>query len=245
MYVACCLYVCMCVCVAVYVCMLLVLCKQVCWRRAPHLDKASLFPACALFANTNPAPLEGHPRVKIKPRHTPSHWSASQQTFPREWSWSLRLRIQQGSGGVREMRGRGALQKTTPMNSEAAVAILASDSLAQVAVSCQHSQGLLDHRGFLSMMRRYRCTISRATGVRPTHIDIFRCNSSCHDRRLHRNRGAGGPCNCSRCITGMLCAPHPQCALPLSPCAYASYTKHLRFDTTHIYYNASEISGDT
>jgi len=127
--------------------MLLVLCKQVCWRRAPHLDKASLFPACALFANTNPAPLEGHPRVKIKPRHTPSHWSASQQTFPREWSWSLRLRIQQGSGGVREMRGRGALQKTTPMNSEAAVAILASDSLAQVAVSCQHSQGLLDHRG--------------------------------------------------------------------------------------------------
>ena len=96
MYVACCLYVCMCVCVAVYVCMLLVLCKQVCWRRAPHLDKASLFPACALFANTNPAPLEGHPRVKIKPRHTPSHWSASQQTFPREWSWSLRLRIHAG-----------------------------------------------------------------------------------------------------------------------------------------------------
>ena len=40
--------------------MLRVLCKQVCWRRAPHLGEASLFPACALFANTNPDPLEGH-----------------------------------------------------------------------------------------------------------------------------------------------------------------------------------------
>ena len=39
-------------------------------------------------------------RVKIKPRHTPSHWSASQQTFPGAWLWSLRLRIKQGSEGV-------------------------------------------------------------------------------------------------------------------------------------------------
>ena len=39
--------------------MLRVLCKQVCWRRAPHLGESSLFPACALFANANPAPLEG------------------------------------------------------------------------------------------------------------------------------------------------------------------------------------------
>ena len=53
-----CVYVC--VCVVVYVCMLRVLCKHVCWRHAPHIGQASLFPASALFANTNPAPLEGH-----------------------------------------------------------------------------------------------------------------------------------------------------------------------------------------
>jgi len=39
--------------------MLRVLQPQICWRRAPHVGEASLFPACALFANTNRAPLEG------------------------------------------------------------------------------------------------------------------------------------------------------------------------------------------
>ena len=145
MYVACCLYVCVCVCVAVYVCILLVLCKQVCWRRAPHLGEASLFPACALFANTSPAPLEGHAHASKSNQGThPSHWSASQQTFPGAWLWSLRLRIKQGSEGVcARCEDVERCKKTTPMNSEAAVAILASDSLAQVAVSCQHAQSPL------------------------------------------------------------------------------------------------------
>jgi len=51
--------------------MLRMLCKQVCWRRAPHLGEASLFPACALFANTNPAPLEGrtHASKSIQGTH--------------------------------------------------------------------------------------------------------------------------------------------------------------------------------
>jgi len=60
MYFACYLYVCVRVCVAVYVCMLRVLCNAVCWRRVPHIGQACLFPPSALFANINPAPLEGH-----------------------------------------------------------------------------------------------------------------------------------------------------------------------------------------
>jgi len=60
MYFACYLYVCVCVCVAVYVCMLRVRCNTVCWRRAPRVGQACLHPQSALFANINPAPLEGH-----------------------------------------------------------------------------------------------------------------------------------------------------------------------------------------
>ena len=53
---------CMCVCACVWRCMYV--CCGCCSRkyvgaRAPHVGEASLFPACALFANTNRAPLEG------------------------------------------------------------------------------------------------------------------------------------------------------------------------------------------
>jgi len=41
---------------------------------------------------------------------------------------------------VHEVRRRGAQQKSTPMKGEAAVAILASEGLAQVAVICQHAR---------------------------------------------------------------------------------------------------------
>jgi len=40
--------------------MLRVLCNTVYWRRAPRIDQAFLHPQSALFANINPAPLEGH-----------------------------------------------------------------------------------------------------------------------------------------------------------------------------------------
>ena len=68
MYFACYLYVCVRACVAVYVCMLRVLCNAVCWRRAPHIGQACLFPPSALFANMNPAGV-ARTRVKIKPSH--------------------------------------------------------------------------------------------------------------------------------------------------------------------------------
>ena len=51
---------CMCVCTCVWRCMYV--CCGCCVNKyvAPHLGEASPVPACALFANTNPAPLEGH-----------------------------------------------------------------------------------------------------------------------------------------------------------------------------------------
>jgi len=52
--------VCVCECVVVYVCMLWVLCNTVCWCRTPGIGQACLLPQSALFANINPAPLEGH-----------------------------------------------------------------------------------------------------------------------------------------------------------------------------------------
>ena len=43
---------------------------------------------------------------------------------------------------ARDLKTLSAAKKITPMKSEAAVAILASEGLAQVAVSCQHAQDL-------------------------------------------------------------------------------------------------------
>jgi len=88
MYFACYLYVCVCVCVAVYVCMLRVLCNAVCWRRAPHIGRACLFPPSesALFANINPAPLEGHAHASKSSQDThlasQARWSRSRCSFP-------------------------------------------------------------------------------------------------------------------------------------------------------------------
>ena len=144
LYFACYLYVCVCVCVTVYVCILRVLWNTVCWRRAPRIGQACLLPQSVLFANINPAPLEGH-----------AHASKSNQgTHLRTGRLHSRRSRERGCGPyaygssrdpkvcARDVRTWSAAKNHT-MNSEAAVAILASDSLAQVAVSCQHAQSPL------------------------------------------------------------------------------------------------------
>jgi len=86
MYFACYLYVCVRVCVAVYVCMLRVRCNTVCWRRAPRIGQACLHSQSALFANINPAPLEGHTHASKSSQAThlasQARWSRSRCSFP-------------------------------------------------------------------------------------------------------------------------------------------------------------------
>ena len=78
--------VCVCVCVVVYLCMLRVLCNTVCWRRAPRIGQACLLPQSALFANINPAPLEGHAHASKSSQAThlssQAQWSRSRCSFP-------------------------------------------------------------------------------------------------------------------------------------------------------------------
>jgi len=66
--------------------MLRVLCNAVCWRRAPHIGQACLFPPSALFANMNPAPLEGHAHASKSSQDThlgsQAQWSRSRCSFP-------------------------------------------------------------------------------------------------------------------------------------------------------------------
>jgi len=86
MYFRCYLYVCVCVCVTVYVSMLWVLCNTVCWRRAPRIGQACLLPQSALFANINPAPLEGHAHASKSSQasnlSSQAQWSRSRCSFP-------------------------------------------------------------------------------------------------------------------------------------------------------------------
>ena len=57
------------------------------------------------------------------------------------WSWSLRPSDPAGiPAGGRGLRSWSAGKKSTQVKREATVAILASECLAQVAVSCQHAQ---------------------------------------------------------------------------------------------------------
>ena len=56
------------------------------------------------------------------------------------WSWYLRLRTQWGSSRVHEISRHQAQSKNTPMKCKAAVAILASESLALGSVSRQHAR---------------------------------------------------------------------------------------------------------
>ena len=78
--------VCVCVCVVVYVCILWMLCITVCWRRAPRIGQACLIPQSALFANINPAPLEGHAHASKSSQAThlssQAQWSRSRCYFP-------------------------------------------------------------------------------------------------------------------------------------------------------------------
>ena len=66
--------------------MLRVLCNAICWRRAPHIGQACLFPPSALFANMNPAPLEGHAHASKSSQDThlgsQARWSRSRCSFP-------------------------------------------------------------------------------------------------------------------------------------------------------------------
>ena len=93
--------VCVCVRVCGGVCILRVRCNTVCWRRAPRIGQACLYPQFALFANINPVPLEGHAHASKSSQTThlasQARWSRSRCSFPDPTGRLLNRRSQRPS----------------------------------------------------------------------------------------------------------------------------------------------------